>query len=1450
MQRTSLLAAGALGMPALLLLDSTVKGTAFLVLALIVALLLRRDSAATRHLVWMLAVVALLAVPVFSLLLPQWRVLPEWANLAPGQAENPMRPAVQANFDPEIIAAVKDLTAIPFPGAVQTGADLVKEPVQGFEKDRTAVFPPGDRNWLNALPVIWGIGFVFFAARLVASFWVIWRNEKAGEWIGFSGGSQAEATDPLLQALGSARRQMGIRMPIGLLLHREKSIPVVWGIFRFRLMLPEVAREWGEGQLRSVLLHELAHIRRRDLLSQLLIQIACALYWFNPLVWLAAWRLGVERERACDDLVLASGVRPSAYAGHLLEVVSGTTRVSWSQSLGLAMAQQSTLEGRLSAVLTGNLNRRGVPILLGVATLALVLAVAVPIAMLRAADEDWNPPHGAHVGSNNFSTFCVHDGKTPAYVIAYKGSINSSSALDSNAKSRTWTDSGKIIAKEAKLELQFHRVHTAPDSLEIKISAAEGPDIPDPPLRLKEFGSRNYDLKKGRLFLFSDNGKVRQINLQIPVINDQESAAKLAAMVAALPRESETNLPPATPLPKDSKAKALFAEWQTGARRDGKIPGGRIGEIGASVQTFLDLNPGHGKKTTLEALIRKCDSSRDWTAESAAALLDEIAEVESSREEWALFSLKERTIHPGKALPDSLKKAPWGLVEPNGLSMAWLLEPVSEKHPLDTVLKSRVLFRNRGKEAIFLATENWIQSGSHKALDPSEEFGKLGKEIPVWAVERMGLRTRMVFRLEPGQYAEVEGHGIGIGSHKTASEKSIYKVGCWIEAKEGDFVEFRPGKIPVSFQTWKNNEGRKDSLTVWNENIGEMVQRQGPMPKDVSDRADFLKRVYGELLGTSPTEEETKSFVADQGPDALGRLAKSLRERTRAMHFAGELESGFTRFRVTAKETKTGMGPNPGMPEAGTKTNGKPEIQKAGILLKPETVKKLDWGSSVQGLRMALAWPPSLDEPSLGQAPDFFLVVQNTENHPVRFRTHPDARVSRHLTFKSKGETQFRIVTQESPGLDYLLEKDHVAIFKLFEKDPNKPSTASMMAGIVRNDPNVTLVADLQISNAPQGDLMAKLVTGGTRAGAYVEGPKDRKANQVFKAWLHHARANGDIPGGCISRLGDRAKEFVAANRQDTAGSTYARKMEDLLPRLEGSKDMPLQDVSKLLDEVAAVSEAPLSVLLQEMAGAVLQYGAYLPKEWANAPWGKPMANGLRAAVLVEPESTEFRLGTGLKTRILIQNSGEKPVVFRTRSWHHIEPKAQNGQGQEIPVESMTRFTRAPLQIHLLQPGRYLEVSAPGIGIGRRTFHDWKGADSATWVEAKAGDEVVMAPGPVPLGDWNEVTSAPGEAPWWRSILEARLNLASPLSLDDGERIQLIKQVVREYFQTEATREDLDTFLADRGPEALRSLAGRLSQRQDVQVCNGPLVPGVIRFKVLPPDRNSPYPPEGPASGK
>ena len=77
MNRTIIMISGMFSASGPLLADSAVKGMALILMAVVAALILRRDSAATRHLVWLLAMVAMLVVPVLSAMLPQWRVLPE-----------------------------------------------------------------------------------------------------------------------------------------------------------------------------------------------------------------------------------------------------------------------------------------------------------------------------------------------------------------------------------------------------------------------------------------------------------------------------------------------------------------------------------------------------------------------------------------------------------------------------------------------------------------------------------------------------------------------------------------------------------------------------------------------------------------------------------------------------------------------------------------------------------------------------------------------------------------------------------------------------------------------------------------------------------------------------------------------------------------------------------------------------------------------------------------------------------------------------------------------------------------------------------------------------------------------------------------------------------------------------------------------------------------------------
>ncbi len=554
MNRTILTVAGVLSASSLLLVDSAIKGTVLLVLATVVTLFLRRDSAATRHLVWLLAIVAMLMVPVLSAILPQWRVLPAWMSSS--------RPDVVAVSPPSIAKSTGGVIESPRmaePVEVEPPIVTVDQQVAALPDTRPALVMPDavpapavrSWNWINALPLVWVIGFAVLMLRLSAARWMLWNSERlatvirgrvAPQLVAESRSDSATANDPIVMAMESICSQLGNGQPVTLLIHPDKTIPVVWGILRCRLMLPAAARQWSDEQLQSVLLHELAHVKRRDTIVQLLAQVACALHWFNPLVWFAAWRLDVERERSCDDLVLASGIRPSAYAGHLLDVVTGLSPARWTQACGLAMARKSSLEGRLTAVLGKDLNRRDVSVALAGLALAIAVGVAVPISMLRAADEKWNPHQVAHIGTNDFSAYCVDGGKDASFVIAYHGDFGSANESVTNPETRTWTDSGTITAKKPSIALSFHRTNTAPGKLSITTAPAEARDLSKPAPPRREFGQKEYDLAKGRVFLLSDNGNVRQLDIATPVVTDQASAKKLAALIAAVPPQDREDV--------------------------------------------------------------------------------------------------------------------------------------------------------------------------------------------------------------------------------------------------------------------------------------------------------------------------------------------------------------------------------------------------------------------------------------------------------------------------------------------------------------------------------------------------------------------------------------------------------------------------------------------------------------------------------------------------------------------------------------------------------------------------------------------------------------------------------------------------------------------------------------------------------------------------------------------
>jgi hypothetical protein len=170
------------------------------------------------------------------------------------------------------------------------------------------------------------------------------------------------------------------------------ALPLTWGVLRSVVLLPAEFELWPQERRRAVLLHELAHVRRRDCLTQWLGLVTCAAYWFNPLAWWAVSRLRAEREQACDDLVLETGERPSTYAAELLAVARSRRPAGALAPAALAMARPSGLERRLVAILDARSNRRGPARSMVVASLVLVLGASATLAAVRLVARELAKP--------------------------------------------------------------------------------------------------------------------------------------------------------------------------------------------------------------------------------------------------------------------------------------------------------------------------------------------------------------------------------------------------------------------------------------------------------------------------------------------------------------------------------------------------------------------------------------------------------------------------------------------------------------------------------------------------------------------------------------------------------------------------------------------------------------------------------------------------------------------------------------------------------------------------------------------------------------------------------------------------------------------------------------------------------------------------------------------------
>jgi HEAT repeat protein/beta-lactamase regulating signal transducer with metallopeptidase domain len=338
--------------------DAAWRGALLLAIAFLVARLLKSQPAAVRHVLWTGALAGVMAMPILAAVAP---VVPVTVPTRVLQ----MSPTA----DNSLGSTEEQATGQRSEARGQSeGAPTASTSDSNLTTAIQAVTTPWYR-WFTPVTwaiVLWLVGVAVFSIRLLVGFLALARMRRHGR----------EAQDSVAELADACAARLGLHDTPRVIISPRVAMPCTAGWIKPVIVLPEGYDAWSRERLEVVLLHELSHIRRMDIVPHVLSEFTRVVYWFNPLVWLAAARLRAEAEMATDDRVVDAGAKPSDYAAHLLDIVRQSQRI-WHPAPLMPLARRNEFEGRMLAILESGGNRASTRWALGMIVLAAGLSLGV-----------------------------------------------------------------------------------------------------------------------------------------------------------------------------------------------------------------------------------------------------------------------------------------------------------------------------------------------------------------------------------------------------------------------------------------------------------------------------------------------------------------------------------------------------------------------------------------------------------------------------------------------------------------------------------------------------------------------------------------------------------------------------------------------------------------------------------------------------------------------------------------------------------------------------------------------------------------------------------------------------------------------------------------------------------------------------------------------------------------
>jgi beta-lactamase regulating signal transducer with metallopeptidase domain len=340
------------------LVKTTIEGSVLIALIVLVKFTLRdRLPIRWHYWLWVLLLIRLVTPWAPKTKLSAFNFIPHSFELQRiqlvSQAEKRIRPPVKSAIDqrekpgpvtstiadtnvPKLVTGIEPAPQIE---AVQKPAPVETVAVKQRKWSQTIFI-----RLCSILPFVWLIGAAGLAGFILVRNFSLWRLVKR----------ERPITDSqILELLEDCKMQMGIQTIVGVVVTDKVKGPALFGFVRPRLLLPEgLIEDLGLDELYYVFIHELCHLKRRDVYLGWLISLLQILHWFNPLMWFAFHRMRLDREFACDALAVSTmnAEETPVYGRTILNLLERFSQVSYVPSIAGILEDSSQIERRIKMI--------------------------------------------------------------------------------------------------------------------------------------------------------------------------------------------------------------------------------------------------------------------------------------------------------------------------------------------------------------------------------------------------------------------------------------------------------------------------------------------------------------------------------------------------------------------------------------------------------------------------------------------------------------------------------------------------------------------------------------------------------------------------------------------------------------------------------------------------------------------------------------------------------------------------------------------------------------------------------------------------------------------------------------------------------------------------------------------------------------------------------------------